>query len=315
MRYRNILFLIIGLGVCGLLVELLLRVSGLPFSLTHRSGPGQVALYLIGLIGILWFARAIAGVNPVAFLLGYLRDWRRTLAGFVIMFLFAFAAMALLHLALAQFGTVRLNQKSWEALTPKILERTAVALLVVVVLAITEEMIFRGFVLRYLRWSAAPGPTIAAVLGSAFIFSSLHTIALQSAVIEPDYLPLLTGLFMLGVLLGTVYVATGSLACCIGVHAGLLGFKVFQRRTDLIVYIPDWMFGIRPDGMDLRVGPAVWLILGLTAALFVAFRWWLWPRLWIETAVVADNSQSQGIGFRLEAPQTIGATAVSPQHT
>lgn len=302
-RYRNLLLLLAGIAAACAIAELAFRLSGTGYSLTQRAGPGQKVFFAIGFIAILWFSPVVAKVSPIAFLRGYLRDWRRMAGGFTAMFLLAFGSMILLHVVLGLFGVISWNTLAWAALTPKIWERTAVALLIVIVLATAEELIFRGFILRYLQARAVTGVTLAAVLVSAAIFSALH--APRFFLTEPReiFIPLLTGLFLLGVLLGTVYVTTGSLACCIGIHAGLLGFKVFQRRTQLVAYDQNWLLGVRTDGMDLLAGPGIWLLLGAAVLLFVAFRFWLWPRLWVETAVAADNSAVEGIGFRLENPE------------
>jgi membrane protease YdiL (CAAX protease family) len=312
MRYRNLLLLLLGIGAAAGLAELGFR-SFLPqYSITQRSGPGQITLYLIGFAGILLFTQHVARINPVAFLIGYLRDWRRLLVGFGVMFAIAFGAMILMHLVMGLMGSATFNWKNWAQITPKVWERTAVGLLVVVVLATAEEMIFRGFVLRYLRWNDSLAVTLSAIVGSALIFSLLHVIALQSAVREPNYVPLLFGLFLFGLLLGAVYVATGSLACSIGMHAGLLGFKVFQRKTELIVYRQDWFFGVRNNGYDLREGPAIWLSLLVFACLFLLLRHWLFPRFWIETAFAADPKRGQGLGFRLSGKPASPTVAAAP---
>jgi membrane protease YdiL (CAAX protease family) len=299
-RYRNLFLLFVGIAVVSIGAELAFGLLGTDYSLTQRSGLGQKIFFAIGFAAILWFSPVVAKVSTMGFLWGYLSDWRRMMGGFAAMFLIAFGSMILLHVILGLFGWVHWNSRAWEALTPKIWERTALALLIVVVLATAEELIFRGFVLRYLRARATRDVTVAAVVVSAAIFSALHA---PRYILTEDsllYIPVLTGLFFLGVLLGTVYVTTGSLACCIGIHAGLLGFKVFERRTYLAMYEPNWLFGIRTDGLDLRAGPAIWLLLIGATLLFVVFRSWLWPRLWIETAVAAENSAVEGIGFRRE---------------
>ena len=299
-RYRNLAFLILNIGLAAGLAEMAFRTFLPQYSITQRSGLGQITLYLIGLGSILWFTRWFAGINPLLFLIGYLRDWRRLLFGFATMFLLAFAAMIFMHLVMSLAGSAGIDWRNWEAMTPNIWGRTALGLLVVVILASAEEAIFRGFVLRYLRWNDTLAVTLGAIVASAAIFSLLHVIALQSAVREPNYVPLLFGLFLFGLLLGAVYVATGSLACSIGMHAGLLGFKVFQRKTGLIAYQPDWFFGVRNNGYDLREGPAIWISLFVAACLFLLFQHWLSRRFRIETAFAADPNAGQGLGFRLD---------------
>lgn len=308
-RYRNTFFLLLGIALAAGVAELAFGVLLPQYSITQRSGPGQIALYGIGLVAIFWFTVSVAHINPAAFAIAYMRDWRRLIAGFTVMFVVAMLAMLIMHLIMGQVGTARFSPEAWQAMTPKVWERTVVALLVVVVLAATEEAIFRGFLLRYLRWNNSLAVTVAAVLVSSAIFSLLHVIALQSAIRQPDYVPLLFGLFLFGLLLGTVYVTTGSLACAIGMHAGLLGFKVIQRKTELIVYSQDWLFGIRNNGYDLRSGPAIWFALVLAAFIIVLGRHWLSQRFWIETAVVGQPNRGKGLGFRLDEAAALAVNA------
>ena len=295
-RYRNLFLLLVGFTLAVVAAEGVLRLIGAPISVTDRKGPGEIIVFVIALVLTVWFSVVAGGVNPLAWFAGYLRDWRRMLRGFLTMLLVAAATMIVIYGALGLIGKVQWSQEAWANLTPKIWRRTAVALLVVVILATTEETIFRAFILRYLRWKASPMVTLSALLASSAIFSLSHLIALQGAVSQPDYPSLLFGLFLLGFLLGTVYLVTGSLSCSIGIHAGLLGFKVFLRRTELLIQQDSWLTG----GSDLRTGPAIWVLLLLAAFAFYVCRDWLWPRFWIEKAVSTRQDSPEGLGFRLD---------------
>lgn len=289
MRYKNLLLFMLALAIVGGAVEALLRLVHAPISLTDGSGPGEVLVFVIVLPAILWFSQKIAGVNAFAFLGGYVRDGRRALRGFGLTFATAVIAMLAIHLILAYAGRLWWSHEAWNALTPQIWVRTITSLLVVLVLATTEEIIFRGFVLRYLRSDSSLAVTVAAVVASSVIFSLSHLIALRGFATTE----LLIGLFCLGMLLGVVYVVTGSLACSIGVHAGLLGFKVFLHRAQLVEYIGG-------GKSDLRISPDIWLALLATALVFIALRKWLRPSLWIETAVSKPVDAAGRIGFRTE---------------
>lgn len=295
-RYRNLFLLLAGFTLVIVAAEAALRASGAPFSVTDRKGPGQLVVFAVALSALVWFSARVAGVDPLTFFAAYLRDWRRLLRGFLTMYVVAAATMAAIYAVLLMLGMVEWSQAAWEGLTPKIWRSTVVALLVVILLATTEETIFRGFVLRYLRWNATPGVTVAALLASSAVFSLSHLIALSGSARAPDYAPLLFGLFLLGFLLGTVYLVTGSLACSIGIHAGLLGFKVFLRRTELLIQQDSWMTG----GSDLRTGPAMWALLLAAAVAFFLCRRYLWPRFWIERAVSTRQDSPEGLGFRLD---------------
>ena len=75
-----------------------------------------------------------------------------------------------------------------------------------VVTPLSEEVLFRGFVLRGLLQSIGAGP---AVVASALLFSVLH---LEPRVMVP--------IFITGLALGLLYVRTGSVWPCIAAHAG-----------------------------------------------------------------------------------------------
>ena len=70
---------------------------------------------------------------------------------------------------------------------------------------ISEELLFRGFVLRGLLRSIGPGPAVAA---SALVFAALH--------LEPGAM---IPIFFTGIVLGWLFVRTGSLWPCVAAHA------------------------------------------------------------------------------------------------
>ena len=70
---------------------------------------------------------------------------------------------------------------------------------------ISEELLFRGFVLRGLLRSIGPGPAVAA---SALVFAALH--------LEPGAM---IPIFLTGIVLGWLFVRTGSVWPCVAAHA------------------------------------------------------------------------------------------------
>jgi membrane protease YdiL (CAAX protease family) len=81
------------------------------------------------------------------------------------------------------------------------------AILTTVILApVCEEMLFRGLILEYIKQKR--GVTAAVVL-SALIFGLVHA----------PILPQMVGAFIMGIVLGYVYVLTGSLLSVIIIHA------------------------------------------------------------------------------------------------
>ncbi len=81
---------------------------------------------------------------------------------------------------------------------------------------LSEEVLFRGFVLRGLLPSIGAGP---AVVATALLFSVLH---LEPRVMIP--------IFVTGVALGLLYVRTGSLWPCIAAHAGQNALALLSVR-------------------------------------------------------------------------------------
>lgn len=296
MRYRNLFLLILAFVAFFAVVETTLRAVGSPYLLTQRNGPGQVALYLIGLGAILWFCINVAHVHPVDYIKGNLQDWRRGLRGFLFCWLVGTTAMLVIHAAMLASGSATFSSEAWAEYGLRAFRSTVTAMLVMLVLVTAEELIFRGFVLRYLRWSPARNVTVAAVLVAAAIFSLSHTVSLGSRLGGDDLPNLLFGLFMLGLLLGTVYVATGSLYCAMGIHAALLGFKVLLRKTKFIEYSDSALTG----GNDLRTGPVIWLIMLAFIVGFFLARRWLSNRYRVETAYAPEPPAASGLGFRLE---------------
>ena len=266
MRYLNILVLMGLLAVTGVIGDWLLKAAGTGLSLRDARGPGQILLFVVVFGGLFVFLYRAVGVGALRdFFRAYAANWRRAVKGLGAMMLVALLIVLAGYLVAGAMGRVGWSQEGLANLSPGIALKTAIALFVVLILATCEELIFRGFLLRYLRWNATLPVTIAAVVASSVIFSLSHIIADPSGEVGP---PLLFGLFLLGLLLGATYVATGSLACSIGVHAGLLGSKVFLRNTNILeLDATAWWL----DSADLRMTPLVWVLFALmTIAVIVA---------------------------------------------
>src|SRR5690606_29330265 len=81
----------------------------------------------------------------------YLARWRRALSGFLFLLAVSWAIVIGAYLIAWAIGFAHFSPEAWDALSLRVAERTAVALLVVFVLATTEELMFRVFIMRYLR--------------------------------------------------------------------------------------------------------------------------------------------------------------------
>jgi membrane protease YdiL (CAAX protease family) len=107
--------------------------------------------------------------------------------------------------------------KAWLSPAPAASAKmVAFAAIGVPISALWEELVFRGCILRWLR----PSGTLLALTLSSLTFAGVHFVA------EPLYAERLLLLVSFGFLLGTAYLASGSLWFAIGVHLGvnIIGF-------------------------------------------------------------------------------------------
>ena len=84
---------------------------------------------------------------------------------------------------------------------------------------VSEEVLFRGFVLRGLLGRIGAGP---AIVSTALVFSALH---LDTGTIIP--------IFITGLALGWLNVRTGSLWPCIAAHAAQNAIALLAVRAGL----------------------------------------------------------------------------------
>ena len=141
--------------------------------------------------------------------------------------LLAVAALAFSILASFVYGFV-VDRLGIEVLQPPEIEADVIfpgigILLTMQALALvtplSEEVMFRGFVLRGLLYRIGPGP---AVVATALIFGAFH---LDAGTIIP--------IFFTGLALGWLYVRTGSLWPCIAAHAGQNAIALLAVRAGL----------------------------------------------------------------------------------
>ena len=170
-----------------------------------------VAVHLLaaGIGLVVWVAGVRRAERPLS-ALGLVRP--RT--SWLVTALLAAAALGFSILATFLYGFV-VDALGLDALRPPEIRSDAlfpgVALLLTfqalaLVTPISEEILFRGFVLRGLLVQIGPGP---AVVSTALVFSALH---FDTGTIIP--------IFFTGLALGWLYVKTGSLWPCFAAHAG-----------------------------------------------------------------------------------------------
>ena len=168
-----------------------------------------VHLLALGMALVVWFLGLRSSSSPMR-TLGFVRP-RESLG---MSALLALVALCFSIGATFVYGLV-IDQLELDALRPPeidvgVLFPGAGILLTLQALAlvtpITEEVVFRGFVLRGLLNRMGAGP---AVVSTALVFSALH---LDTGTLVP--------IFLTGLALGWLHVRTGSLWPCIAVHAG-----------------------------------------------------------------------------------------------
>jgi membrane protease YdiL (CAAX protease family) len=100
-------------------------------------------------------------------------------------------------------------------------------------LAWTEEVIFRGTFYPYFRQFFGE---LFSILITSFLFMIVHDITNPLNLLTTQW-KLGLGLFLLGVMLNTIFAKTGKLYAGMGAHAGIVFVKVILRRIPFIVYI------------------------------------------------------------------------------
>lgn len=186
--------------------------------------------------------RMLATAGAVLWLIRYCRLWGRF--GFDwsrhgwLQFVFAFAA-GVLMLALMLPLQVLVLDLEWQlpSSSAAVVRAIVVAMLAALLLSWLEEAIFRGMLLR-IFWTAFA--RVAAVVISSFVFAIVHfkrvpwdrdaevgigsglevaAMGVFSFVYTFEFFHFVN-LFLAGVLLSMVFIRTGNLAACMGLHAG-----------------------------------------------------------------------------------------------
>jgi len=124
----------------------------------------------------------------------------------------------------------------------KTVRRVVGCFLTPIPLAVMEEAVFRGALLNaLLSWLNGPAGTTAAVIISSGLFSSVHFIRRRDTSRKPMLQPAI-GLFFVGVVLGTAYVAGGNtLWLPVATHAA--GILAVELPRSFVIYKaqPKWI--------------------------------------------------------------------------
>jgi hypothetical protein len=133
-------------------------------------------------------------------------------------------------------------------------------------ISVTEELVFRGFLLNEL--SQDYSVWVAAAI-SSIIFAFLHLIWEQQ-----DTLPQLPGLWLMGMVLVLArWVDDGSLGLAWGLHAGWIWGLTCLDSSQLISYTgkgPTWMTGLGQKPLAGGAGLICLVITGILLQWFLA---------------------------------------------
>jgi membrane protease YdiL (CAAX protease family) len=157
-------------------------------------------------------------------------------------------------------------------LIERALKYTAAAILIGVI----EEAFFRAFLLAGIRSDYGPR---TALIASALVYAVVHVLRSPAHIYLTGYyplagfqnlalsaarlahpmtvLPMLIGLFLLGIVLGQAFMLTGNVYFSIGLHAGfVIGAKTWPIVVDHMM-APRWLAG--PGPVPLIAAPAAWI--------------------------------------------------------
>lgn len=265
--------------------EWIFNVTGSPYSVADGLGAGQIVPLVIILIAIPIFSRFVARDEPFGFLFHYAAHWRRSLAGFVFFAVITFVVCMIGYAALIGLGQVSFRDAQLALFTPDKIIQLFILCLIGTVVALTEEIMFRSFLFRYLRTNATFVTTAGAILFSSIVFAVLHNAAEPRAWLLDSRWQLFAGLFMLGVLLCVTYVCTRSLTCGIGLHAALIYTEIIRMDTLIILFTPEPAWWMTPN-FDIRFAPILWLLFLITTIIIVRNRAWLRSKFAIEPEIM-----------------------------
>ena len=249
----------------------------------HRVA-GRVAMLAV-LVGFIWLARREGLADKAS--LGYGLPRRQWLGEAGLAFALGVATMLPVMLAMVLFDMRDLKPgATLDTLT--LLRLAGSGILSAITVALIEETFLRGAMFSAIARES--GPRLAIVLPS-LVYAATHFIGRFR--IPPDQvgpgsgLDLLAGmlrdfahpgaifdafvsLFAVGVLLAMVRHLTGSIAACVGLHAGWVWIILFMRQTS--VRDPSHPAAFLLSEFDGVVG---WLVLGWTLVLgVVLFRFY-----------------------------------------
>ena len=278
-----VFFLVIFAGAI-ILGPLLYFALGLVFPIPfHRAMDRALLISAVAALGLFWSRIPLRELWPWDG-----EAWKRVLLGFFIA-LVSIQAMIGLDLGVAGFTSSHLS-------AGKVAGRVALALIAALLAPLLEETVFRGFLQREL--SKGLGWRLGWIL-AAFIFMLAHFLKIPvdldkqpvhawsgANALGAAFLPLVKGqflcgrglnLFLVGLILGGVFLRAGSLWMNAGLHGGwIFGMLLFTGLTR-----PDEPPRVAWFGGDVLSSLATTVVLSLVGI-------WLW-RFYRHPSVLPEN--------------------------
>lgn len=106
------------------------------------------------------------------------------------------------------------------------------AMVTALVVAIAEEMAYRGQILiQSIRWTKAHNPYLFGLFLSSFLFSISHLVNLSSQPIKATIIQVITA-FSVGLILGVIYLTSGNFFFPVMIHC-LIDFSAFTQNNSM----------------------------------------------------------------------------------
>ena len=272
MRIITLLGLVAGIFFASYVAQSILNAVGISIDLMAASGAGQIVNYAVVLICAYLFATRVWRQSVTGYFLLYFQNWRKALGGFAVCAGVALGVGLLWYMFVFAAGGARWSSAAWAQTDARVLLKLLLPDLIAIILATTEELLFRALAFRYLLTSTSRWAVFRAMLVSAIIFALAHRFDDPLSWFELRYVGLMIGLTLLGCLLALVYYLTNSLACSIGAHSGLIWIALAKKTQIIQVASSGWEIS---NSFDPRTAPSAWLLFILLAVLFWSLRRWL----------------------------------------
>ena len=272
MRIIYLLGLIAGIFLASFGAQSIFNAVGISIDLMAASGAGQIINYAIVLICAYLFVTLVWRQSVTGFIVLYFQNWRKARSGFWVCAGLAVSVGLLWYMFVFAAGGARWSSAAWAQTDTHALLKLFFTSLIAIILATTEEILFRSIAFKYLLTSTTTWAVVRAMVLSSIIFALAHRFDDPLSWLELRFVGLLIGLFLLGCLLALVYYVTNSLACSIGAHSGLIWIAL-AKKTQIIQVAPSgWDIS---NSFDPRTGPAAWILFILLTILFWSLRRWL----------------------------------------